>query len=327
MRRVVALWVLAATAHAHEMRPSRLAIEPAADGTTRVTWVVGRARGQPMPLSLVLPEHCAATRPKVVVESETAVTERWPVDCGARGLAGSTIRVEGLSRTGTDVVADVGGRRFVLDARGPSLRVPDATATSETDTASAWAFLPIGVEHILFGPDHLLFVLGLLLVVGRRWRTLLTTITAFTVAHSVTLALAATGAVVVAQRAVEATIALSILVLARELLPARGEARPTLATRAPWVFALVCGLLHGFGFAGALVGVGLPEGQLLGAVLLFNLGVELGQLAFVCAMLVLGRLLRELSWARPVLVYAMGSVAAFWLLDRVVPILRDLGPM
>ncbi len=325
MRRLLALWILATTAQAHEMRPSRLAVEPAGDGTAEVTWVVGLARGRPMPLSLVLPERCTATRPKAVVESATAVTERWQIECGARGLAGATLRVEGLERTGTDVVADVGGHRFVLDARTPSLRVPDADA--EARTASAWAFLPIGVEHILLGPDHLLFVLGLLLVVGHRWRTLLATITAFTLAHSITLGLAATGTVVVAQRAVEATIALSILVLARELLPDRGEAGTTLATRAPWVFALVCGLLHGFGFAGALVGVGLPDGQLLGAVLLFNLGVEIGQLAFVFAMLLVGRALRELRWARPMVAYAMGSVAAFWLLDRVVPILRDFGGM
>jgi len=181
------------------------------------------------------------------------------------------------------------------------------------------AYINIGVIHIWFGADHLLFVLGLVLLVGRRWRLLLGTVTSFTLAHSVTLALSILGDVNVPTRAVEAVIALSIVALATEL--ARGY-RSTWAARAPWVFAWVCGLLHGFGFAGALGEVGLPSDAVPAALLGFNIGVELGQLGFIAGLLIMGKLMTRCQWERGhrMIIYGMGGVGSFWFWTRVAHI-------
>ena len=181
-------------------------------------------------------------------------------------------------------------------------------------------YVGLGVEHILSGTDHLLFVLCLLLLV-RDVRRLLATVTAFTLAHSVTLAAATLGFVRVPTAPVEATIALSIVFLAGELV--RGEAgRSAVTSTYPWLVAFSFGLLHGLGFAGALAEVGLPQGEIPLALLAFNVGVELGQLAFIAAVLSLARLARLLplrwpGWAPGAVGYAIGSVAAFWVIDRL----------
>jgi hydrogenase/urease accessory protein HupE len=175
------------------------------------------------------------------------------------------------------------------------------------------------VEHILTGPDHLLFVFGLLLLVSTS-RLLLQTITAFTLGHSITLSVAALGLATVPQRPIEVLIAVSVLVLAVEL--ARDPAHASLLRRFPWAMALLFGLLHGFGFAGALAEAGLPPGDIPLALVSFNVGIELGQLAFVGAVLVLGVALRR--WLpslaarsnRPA-IYAMGILAAFWCYERL----------
>ena len=192
------------------------------------------------------------------------------------------------------------------------------------DSESAWqiavTYLVLGVEHILLGIDHLLFVLALLLIVG-NWRTLIATITAFTVAHSITLAAATLGYVHVPQQPVEAVIALSILFLASEIMHMR-RGKPGLARRWPWLVAFIFGLLHGFCFAGALSEVGLPENAIPLALLFFNIGVEVGQLLFVGGMILLYRLWRMTAmqpapWAQALPVYAIGSVAAYWTIERV----------
>jgi hydrogenase/urease accessory protein HupE len=181
-------------------------------------------------------------------------------------------------------------------------------------------YVGLGVEHILFGVDHLLFVLCLLFLV-RNLRQLLATITAFTLAHSITLAAATLGFIHVPAAPVEATIALSIVFLASELV--RGEARRGVVTRSyPWLVALSFGLLHGLGFAGALAEVGLPRGEIALALFAFNVGVELGQLAFVSAVLTLARLVRLTPprlppWGPGAAGYAIGSVAAFWVFARL----------
>jgi hydrogenase/urease accessory protein HupE len=192
-------------------------------------------------------------------------------------------------------------------------------------------YFVLGVEHILLGIDHLLFVLGLLFLVG-NWKRLVATVTAFTVAHSITLAAATLGLVHVAQAPVEATIALSIMFVAAEIIHgAHGE--PRLATRAPWLVAFVFGLLHGFGFAGALSEIGLPQQDVPLALLFFNVGVEVGQLLFIVAVIgvfsLLTRLVRSRGsqdhgpWHSETLIrtpvaYAIGSMAAFWTVQRVV---------
>ena len=185
---------------------------------------------------------------------------------------------------------------------------------------AALRYLALGIEHILLGVDHLLFVLGLLLLVSGPWM-LIKTITAFTVAHSITLALATLGFVEVPSRPVDAAIALSIVFLGAEILRAR-QGRPGLAARAPWVVAFAFGLLHGLGFAGALTQLGLRPGEIPLALLFFNVGVEIGQLMFVATFLALAWALRQLQvawprWSEPLPAYAIGTVAAFWFIERI----------
>jgi hydrogenase/urease accessory protein HupE len=192
----------------------------------------------------------------------------------------------------------------------------------------AATYLRLGVEHILFGFDHLLFVLALALLV-REWRRVAVTVTAFTIAHSITLAAATLGFVNVPGPPVEATIALSIMLVAVEILNAR-RGKPSVTARLPWLVAFSFGLLHGFGFAGALAEVGLPQHAIPVALLFFNVGVEVGQLIFVAAVLSLIRLLLHAAsqLLEPALVqrtfdrldvtvaYAIGIVAAYWLVER-----------
>jgi len=323
----LAVLALAAPASAHRMRPSHLSLSPATEGGWDIVWSVAFARGKPLPLELVLPARCARKGRVSAADSDTVHATRWRVDCGAKGLRGATVRVEGLTEAGTDVVVSVKdapgeARTVVLNADRPAFEVG---ATTSGPGTGALAFVPIGVKHILLGADHLLFVLGLVVLVGRRRRMLLSTITSFTLAHSITLALAATGTVAFPTRAVEAIIALSILLLAWELTQPR-VAGGSWTARLPWVFAFVCGLLHGFGFAGALSQIGLPAGQVPASLLLFNVGVELGQLAFVAAVLLVvaaGRWALPASrrWARPAAAYGLGGVSAYWVIQRATPLI------
>jgi len=239
------------------------------------------------------------------------------------GLAGKRIAFPGLQGTITDVLVriqlDGGGQSTTLvHPSNAALVVPARPRQGEV----ARTYLVYGIEHILGGIDHLLFVFGLLLIV-RGGRRIFATITAFTVAHSVTLAAATLGWVHVPVPVVESIIALSIVFVAVEIV--RGRAgHPGLTSRAPWLVAFCFGLLHGFGFAGALAEVGLPERAIPMALLCFNVGVEIGQLFFVCAVLLLMAGARRLPaimprrWAPLVAPYAIGSVASFWMLQRVL---------
>ena len=239
------------------------------------------------------------------------------------------IEVQGLAVASTDVLVQVQWPddqpvSTVLRADQPSWTVPKP---DESQRLVPWAYLPIGIEHILLGPDHLLFVLGLLLVVGRRWRLLVGTITAFTLGHSITLALAVLGVIQVRTEAIEAIIALSIVCLAWEL--ARSATPENSWTmRYPWAVSAGFGLLHGLGFAGALTAVGLPQTDVPAVLLLFNIGVEVGQLLFVAVMLVLiavlGRFKRVWpSTLRRVPVFVIGAIASYWVIERTVRIFVD----
>jgi hypothetical protein len=210
------------------------------------------------------------------------------------------------------------------------IQVPlaELQASSGSWFNAAGRYSGLGIEHILLGIDHLLFVLCLLLIVKGPWM-LVKTITAFTVAHSVTLGLATLGLVQIPPRPVEAAIALSIVFLAAEILHGR-QGRFGLTYRYPWVVAFGFGLLHGLGFAGALREMGLPKGEVPVALLFFNVGVEIGQLLFVAAFLLLRRILvgLEFRWPRAVQVtpvYLVGTVATYWLLQRVGSILSPGG--
>jgi hydrogenase/urease accessory protein HupE len=247
------------------------------------------------------------------------VVQTWDVVCGAP-LTGSVVEVDGIAASRANVIlrlalADGRVLNSVLTADRSSFMVPARERPGEV----VRSYLTLGVEHILTGLDHLLFVLGLMLLVTNR-RQLLWTVTAFTAGHSVTLSLATLGFVKVPSGPVEALIALSILVVAVEI--ARDtDSSLTKIQRRPWTIAFAFGLLHGFGFAGALSEIGLPEGEIPLALLSFNLGIEAGQLVFCGVALALYLAARYLPIARLLLgrriaAYAIGSLAAFWIIER-----------
>ena len=245
---------------------------------------------------------------------------RWQV-ARAGGLTGEEISIDGVLGGVTDVIvrierADGSSQLERLLPENARFTVVVPAGTGEI----AGSYLVLGVEHILGGIDHLLFVLALLLVV-RGGRRIILTVTAFTVAHSMTLAAATLGWVHVSGPPVEAMIALSIVFVAAEVVHGL-QGRPGITARAPWVVAFAFGLLHGFGFAGALAEVGLPQQAIPVALLMFNVGVELGQLTFVTVALAVGALLARLPWPRRpwmdyAVPYAIGSVAMFWVIERI----------
>lgn len=248
-----------------------------------------------------------------------ALAARGALTC-PDGLAGKTLRVDGLGAAMTDVLvrvhhADGKSETYLLRPAEPSVTFGAATGALER----AVAYLRIGIEHILLGVDHLLFVLGLLLIVDNRWM-LLKTITSFTVAHSLTLAIATLGYANAPVQPLNAAIALSILFLGPEIVRVwRGET--SLTIRHPWVVAFAFGLLHGFGFASGLTAMGLPKAEIPLALLLFNVGVEVGQLAFVFLVLAMAWSFRQLEirwarWAAALPGYAVGTLGAFWTIQR-----------
>ncbi|MFN0066366.1 MAG: HupE/UreJ family protein [Limisphaerales bacterium] len=249
-----------------------------------------------------------------------AELKRWRLRTGTNGLEGWEVAVHGLQATMVDVLVriELADGRVVSRLLQPE--APSFTFNADTAGPAAGGYLLLGVEHILFGIDHLLFVLALVLIVPGVGM-LVKTVTAFTVAHSVTLALAALGVVNVPAAPVEAVIALSIVFVTAEIVRSRrGECG--LTGRAPWLVAGLFGLLHGFGFAGALSEVGLPANDIPLALLFFNLGVEAGQLAFVAVVLAFIALLRHITaafprWTSLVPPYAIGGVAMFWVIERV----------
>ncbi len=306
---------------AHEARPGYLQLTQTAPTTIELLLKVPAVGNMRLSLSPRLPEHCELVAPAVTHIVDGAYMERATLSC-ATSLTGETIRIDGLSSTLTDVLVRVerlDGTVQVsrLTPAAPSFVVEESPSALEVATT----YLTIGVEHILLGIDHLLFVLALLLVV-QGWRRLVATITAFTVAHSVTLAAATLGLVTVPREPVEAVIALSIVFVAGEIVHI-SQGRASMTRRWPWIVALVFGLLHGLGFAGALSEVGLPEQSIPLALLLFNLGVELGQLLFIGAVAIVTGLLavtssRWSSWMKPLSAYGIGTVAVFWVVERTV---------
>jgi hypothetical protein len=305
---------------AHEVRPGFLELREVAANVFLMTWKVPALGNFRLGIAPLLPDVCHVLGPPISMQAGGAFVERSRIDCD-RGLEGQRIAVDRLGATATDVLvriesADGGVLNARLTPSSPSLTVP----THPGAMMVARTYVGLGVEHILFGVDHLLFVLCLLLLV-RDLGKLLATVTAFTLAHSITLAAATLGYVHVPAAPVEATIALSIVFLASELV--RGEAGRSRATQSyPWLVAFSFGLLHGLGFAGALAEVGLPQREIPMALFAFNIGVELGQLAFIATVLSLMRLargfrLRPPSWSPGAAGYAIGSVAAFWVFARL----------
>jgi hydrogenase/urease accessory protein HupE len=278
-------------------------------------------RGE-MRLSLA-PEFLGRTErltPVALRDTGGAAVQTWRLRA-VEPLRGQTLRIRGLEGTMTDALVRI---EFADGSAWVKRLTPQEPAAAIPARQGGWAvageYLRLGVEHILGGVDHLLFVLALLLIT-RGFGRLVKTVTAFTVAHSITLALATLGFVHVPQRPVEAVIALSIVFVAAEIVHAR-RGREGMAARAPWMVAFTFGLLHGFGFAGALSEIGLPAGHIPLALFFFNVGVEVGQLLFIAAVLSLVALLRRgrmplPGWAELVPPYAIGSVAMFWVLQRI----------
>jgi len=308
-------------AAAHELRPAFLEIVETGPGHYRVLWKVP-ARGEyRLSLHVVLPDSCRETAPPVSAIVDAASTSRWEMRCDG-DLAGETIAIDGLVATFTDALV----RHVRADGTVQTARLtPDfpAVVLSASPTAfdTAHAYFLLGVEHILLGLDHLLFVLALLLLITKI-STLVATITAFTVAHSITLGFSAFGLAAAPQAPVEALVALSIVVVAAEIV--RNARRPVdLAGRRPWALAFAFGLLHGFGFGGALREIGLPQADVPLALLSFNLGVEAGQLLFVAlalaAILSLKALLATASpLPRMLTAYGIGSLSSAWFLQRIL---------
>jgi hydrogenase/urease accessory protein HupE len=315
------LLLSASSAVAHEVRPAYLELHQTGSETFDLFWKVpGQGENLRLALYVELPTTCAnLTTPRASI-ANNAFTERWTVKC-AGGLTGRTIHIAGLSATATDVIV----RQERLDATTAVTRLtPSAPSFVVEATPRALAvvrtYLVLGIEHILTGIDHLLFVLALLIITRGGWK-LVKTVTAFTVSHSITLSAATLGFVHVPQRPVEAVIALSIVFVAAEIVHMRrGVTR--IAARAPWIVALTFGLMHGLGFAGGLSDAGLPQGHIPTALLFFSLGVEAGHFLFIGAALSLIAAVRRIqvplpAWLELVPPYAIGSVAMFWVIQRI----------
>jgi len=328
-RAAVLLVALAATAPAlaHRLSPAYFGLTETAVDRFDVQWKVSISGGLAAVLEPQIPDGCSLTEAVRTYVVDDVRFQHASLECPG-GVAGKTFTVNGLPATQTDVLLRVD----YLDGSASNRRLtPDAPAVTIPERPSEFeivrTYLVLGVEHILLGIDHLLFVLALLLLVSGAGR-LVATVTAFTVAHSITLGAATLGFVHVPSAPVEATIALSILFLAAEL--ARRQARTTsaaanLTTRFPWLVAFAFGLLHGFGFAGALSEVGMPEQAIPLALLFFNVGVELGQLVFIAAVfgliwLVHLTAVRVPRVAKPAVAYGIGSVAAFWVVERTLAV-------
>ena len=321
---LVLAWLVASGARAHEVRPALLQITETAPATYEVVWK------QPMvgDMAVHLVPHISGG----LIDREPGSQD---VEPGFRvknwllkgqPLDGRTVQIEGLSNSVTDVLLRVSLRNgtAVNSVIRPS-DPPFALVLHGPQGVAVPAYLVMGIEHILTGFDHLLFVFGLFLLIGPNWR-LVKAITAFTVAHSITLGLAALGFIRFPPAVIEAMVALSIVFVAWELVkgPAHGG---SLAHRFPWLIAFTFGLLHGLAFAGALAEVGLPAGAAPQALFLFNVGVEIGQLGFIAVVLIASRLLRLLpqwrrlegyAFARAAPAYVIGGLSAYWLIERIV---------
>ena len=322
---VLALLFAFSSAQAHDIRPAYLEIKEIAPQQFSVLWRTPVMAGMRLPVILKLPDEVRNLKEPVVQQLTDSLVERRWISAEPDGLGSKRIEFPGLQLTITDALV----RIQMLDGSESTTLVHPSQAWMEVTSsrgllAVAASYTLLGIEHIGFGIDHLLFVLALLIITKGSMR-LLKTVTAFTVAHSITLAFATLGFVHVPSKPVEATIALSIVFVALEIVRQR-EGWGGITSRAPWIVAFTFGLLHGFGFAGALSEVGLPQNHIPAALFFFNVGVEIGQLLFIAAILSIMAFARWLSkrvaipqpaWAWRVAPYSIGGVAAFWMFQRI----------
>lgn len=313
------------TTAAHESRPGYLEFVEFQDGEYNVLWKKPAGGiADEITLTLMFPDDCRDQSPRGIVSDGGARSERWSMICKS-SLAGRAVGIDGLQSTQMNVLVrlqsgDGASQSMMLS---PAERVSSFAAIPSAMSVVRTYFV-LGVEHIWSGLDHLLFVLTLMMLAD-GWRRMLALITAFTVAHSITLSLASLGYVTVLGAPVEALIALSIVLAAAEGVKHVRD-RASLMARAPWIVAFTFGLLHGFGFAGALAEIGLPQSDVLLSLLFFNIGVEVGQIAFVVLIVTAVALLNKLAGERTTLrvnravTYGAGSIAALWFFERTVAV-------
>jgi len=319
------LAVFAPRAMAHEVRPAYLELHQTSADMYEALWKVpGLGDDKRLGLYVDLPDACTTIGEPRGSMVQGSYVERWSVTCTG-GLPGSTVRIAGLSGTMTDVLVRVerldGSTQIARLTPSDTSFVVDA-APRALDVARTYARM--GVEHILTGIDHLLFVLALILIARGGWK-LVKTVTAFTVSHSLTLTAATLGFVHVPQRPVEAVIALSIVFVAAEIVHVHRGA-DSITARAPWLVAFTFGLMHGLGFAGGLSAAGLPTAHIPTALLFFSVGVETGHFLFVGAVLSVMALVRRVpirapAWSELVPAYAIGALAMFWVIQRTASFL------
>lgn len=322
--RLILIWLItlfSMTATADEIRPGYLELKEISKNIFSVIFKVPAKQDKRLSLEAQLPTDCKNISPITSQFINGAYLQHWTIQCES-DLAGKTIVIEGLELSSTDVLL----RMEFIDTTSQSTLLSSTTNSYQiTEVASSYQIIStytlLGIGHILLGVDHLLFVFALLLIVKNK-RYLLYTVTAFTVAHSITLAGATLGFVNVPQPPVEAIIALSILFLAMEIIREK-QGKSGVTSRWPWIVACIFGLLHGFGFAGALSEVGLPQQAIPLALVFFNVGVELGQLLFITIVLCFGLAIKKLkqprlsSWSETIVVYSIGGVSSFWLFERI----------
>lgn len=311
--------------NADEIRPAYLELTQAAHETFTVFWKVpARGENERLALDVKFDEKTQRVTEPLGGFAGGAHHQHWTIT-RVGGLTDSIIRIDGLARTSTEVLLRIA---YQDGASIVHRLTPDAPAYTVSARPSwmqiAGTYFVLGVEHILFGIDHLLFVLVLLLLVHSKPK-LIATITAFTVAHSITLILAALAVISIPVPPVEACIALSIAFVATEII--RGQqGHPGMTARYPWLVAFTFGLLHGLGFAAALGQIGLPQNAIATALVVFNVGVEVGQLLFIASVFAVIALARQVTrrvgvsppaWAWHVPPYAIGSVAMFWVIQRI----------
>ncbi|MFC3879575.1 HupE/UreJ family protein [Algoriphagus namhaensis] len=305
--------------YAHEVRPAFLQIQEQSPNSYAILWKVPRTVDKVLNIqpkfenSFTLSE----TSPPRILEAFVLYSYQLE---GEQSIANTKLSIDQLNSTGTDVLVDIqllNGEHhsFLLRPTQNSILIPETT--NKWNVAKTYVIL--GIEHILMGFDHLLFVLALV-IITTGFKTLLKTITAFTLAHSITLSFSALGIANLPGPPVEAVIALSIVFLALEILKIQ-KGHSSLTSQKPWIVAFAFGLLHGFGFAGALEEIGLPQNEITLALATFNIGVELGQILFVLVVLVLLRLVQAIppskEWTKKLVPYAIGSMAVFWLIERI----------
>jgi len=316
---VLLLIVFSYTSYGHDIRSAYIEITPD-EQVLHLLWklpVFGNPTVELIPeiSNIELDKDLALIR-----HSSNALIYEWSVPLDSVNLMGQTLTILGLNLTSTDVMV-----KLNLEDEEIHILKPDNNSLiigEKQKTIVAIAnFTRIGIEHIMLGIDHLLFVLGLLLLSRTKW-LLIKTITSFTVGHSISLALATLGFIYVPEKPLSALIALSIVFLGWELVRAQ-KGKKSLTIQNPWVMSFLFGIIHGIGFAGGLVSLGLPDSEIPLALLFFNVGVEIGQIAFIFLILLLMRSFSKMEfkspeWSTPIPAYIIGSFAAFWFIGRIV---------